>query len=107
MLYEVYMGSFLLSPVFVCLFLLTRKYGTWNSLAKDNQENNMTLQPFLRGKMNDSIKSKLALLVSLVAVLVLLAGSRSFAQDTAPVTAAAIEVMQTLEPDQLQVMQPA
>ena len=45
-------------------------------------------QPSVRGKMNGAIKSKLALLVSLVAVLVLLAGSRSFAQDTAPVTAA-------------------
>ena len=60
-------------------------------------------QPSVRGKMNSAIRSKLALLVSLVAVLVLLAGSRSFAQDTAAVT----EVMQTLAPDQLQVTQPA
>ncbi len=63
-------------------------------------------QPSVRGKMNGAIKSKLALWCSLVAVLVLLAGSRSFAQDTA-CHGGATEVMQTLEPDQLQVTQPA
>ena len=72
-------------------------------------------QSFLRGKLNDVSRSKLAFLVSLVAVLILLAGSRSFAQDNVGVTAGVIangtagviEVMQTLEPDQLQVAQPA
>ena len=63
-------------------------------------------QPSARGKMNGAIKSKPALLVSLVAVLVLLAGSRSFAQGNVADTAAVTEVMQTLAPDQLQVTQP-
>ena len=61
-------------------------------------------QPSLRGMMDGARKSKLPLLASLVVVLVLLAGSRSFAQDAAT---GAAEVMQMLEPDQLQVTQPA
>ena len=64
-------------------------------------------QPSARGKMNGATKSKPALLVGLVAVLALLAGSRSFAQGNVADTAAVTEVMQTLEADQLQVAQPA
>ena len=52
--------------------------------------------------MNRTMKGKLPLF-SLVMVFILLASSQSFAQDNAAVT----EVMQTLEPDQLQVTQPA